>query len=113
MPRSCWLVASGSPGEEPDELGAEGRGVALGDRSGGVDEARALPLVESHDLYRLALSDLLDERIAHAFQKAALPTELVGELQALVREVHSPLAVRSSSLLEDALGRPFAGVYAT
>src|SRR3974390_1640495 len=54
-----------------------------------------------------------DARIAHAFQKADLPTELLGDLRALALQVKTPLAVRSSSLLEDALGRPFAGVYAT
>jgi hypothetical protein len=64
-------------------------------------------------LYGVALSDLPDERIAHAFQKADLPTDLVGDLRALVEEVRTPLAVRSSSLLEDALAHPFAGVYET
>ncbi len=54
-----------------------------------------------------------DERIAHAFQKADLPTEMLGDIKALIDQVHSPLAVRSSSLLEDALYQPFAGVYAT
>jgi len=69
--------------------------------------------LERNDLREIALSDLPDERIAHAFQKAALPTEITGDLKALMDEVHSPLAVRSSSLLEDALFRPFAGVYET
>ncbi len=55
-----------------------------------------------------------DERIAHAFQSArALPAQYLGDLRALVEQVHTPLAVRSSSLLEDALDHPFAGVYAT
>jgi hypothetical protein len=54
-----------------------------------------------------------DDRIGHAFQAGDLPTEVVGDLQALVAEVRSPLAVRSSSLLEDALHHPFAGVYET
>ena len=61
----------------------------------------------------IALSDEPDDRIAHAFQRAELPAEVVGDLRALVEEVHTPLAVRSSSLLEDALYRPFAGVYET
>ncbi|HSW29803.1 MAG TPA: PEP/pyruvate-binding domain-containing protein [Longimicrobiales bacterium] len=65
------------------------------------------------DLYAVALSDIPDERIAHAFQKVDLPTELLGDLRALVEEAHTPLAVRSSSLLEDALAHPFAGVYET
>ncbi|MBZ0266539.1 PEP/pyruvate-binding domain-containing protein, partial [bacterium] len=59
------------------------------------------------------LSDLPDDRMAHAFQGADLPVELVGDLRALTEEVRTPLAIRSSSLLEDSLARPFAGVYAT
>ena len=54
-----------------------------------------------------------DPSLAVAFQRASLPPEVVGDLYALVREVRTPLAVRSSSLLEDALQHPFAGVYAT
>ena len=61
----------------------------------------------------LPFSEMPDARIAHAFQKADLPMGLLGDLRALTLQVKTPLAVRSSSLLEDALGRPFAGVYAT
>jgi hypothetical protein len=64
-------------------------------------------------LYETAVADLPDERLAHAFMKAELPPVFVGDLRALVAHVHTPLAVRSSSLLEDALQHPFAGVYAT
>lgn len=64
-------------------------------------------------LYDIALSDAPDDRIAHAFQRADLPADLVGDLRALVEETRTPLAVRSSSLLEDALAHPFAGVYDT
>ncbi len=64
-------------------------------------------------LYDLVRSDASDERIALAFQQADLPVELPGDLRALITQVHTPLAIRSSSLLEDALSRPFAGVYAT
>lgn len=69
--------------------------------------------MQRNDLHEYASEDLPDDRIAHAFLKAELPTELVGDLRALVAEVHQPLAIRSSSLLEDAKGRPLAGVYAT
>lgn len=69
--------------------------------------------MERNDLYGLATSDAPDERIAHAFQRADLPAELVGDLRAIAEEVTIPLAVRSSSLLEDAIYQPFAGVYAT
>ncbi len=69
--------------------------------------------MEQGELYDVALSGLPDERIAHAFQKADLPTGILGDLRALVDEAHTPLAVRSSSLLEDALAHPFAGIYET
>ncbi len=68
---------------------------------------------------RNALYDLLDEpnlsdlKIAVAFQRAHLPAEIVGDLRALIAVVSTPLAVRSSSVLEDALHEPFAGVYVT
>ncbi len=54
-----------------------------------------------------------DESIARAFLNANLPVEVVGDLRALVTNIKAPLAIRSSSLLEDALYEPFAGVYAT
>jgi hypothetical protein len=66
-----------------------------------------------NDLWPVALSEEPDRRIAHAFQKADLPAAIVGDLRALMAEQHTPLAVRSSSLLEDALQHPFAGTYAT
>ncbi|MBP1634688.1 MAG: response regulator receiver protein [Acidobacteria bacterium] len=64
-------------------------------------------------LWALVESGAPDHRLATAFQAADLPVELVGDLWALVGQVRTPLAIRSSSLLEDALGQPFAGVYAT
>jgi hypothetical protein len=69
--------------------------------------------VHRNGLRDVALSDLPDDRMAEAFLRADLPMEIVGDLRALVEEVHTPLAIRSSSLLEDALFRPFAGVYET
>lgn len=69
-------------------------------------------MVQNH-LRDWPLEELTDARIAHAFQRADLPAELVGDLRALIAQVHTPLAIRSSSLLEDARDRPFAGVYAT
>jgi hypothetical protein len=54
-----------------------------------------------------------DDEIAMAFQRASLPVGLVGDLRALMEDVQAPLALRSSSLLEDALEHPFAGVYGT
>jgi len=69
--------------------------------------------VERNGLRELALSEEPDDRKAHAFQRAELPAELAGDLRALALQLRTPLAVRSSSLLEDALDHPFAGVYAT
>ncbi len=66
-----------------------------------------------NQLQETACSDLSDDRIAHAFQNADLPPKVVGDLYALVSQVKSPLAIRSSSLLEDALYEPFAGIYGT
>jgi hypothetical protein len=64
-------------------------------------------------LHEDAASDLPDDRICHRFLQGDLPSQLAGDLRALIAAVRSPLAVRSSSRLEDALQRPFAGVYAT
>lgn len=69
--------------------------------------------IKDNDLFEIAHSGSPDDRIAHAFQKANLPFEVLGDLRALISQVHHPLAVRSSSLLEDALYEPFAGIYVT
>lgn len=69
--------------------------------------------LERNDLRETVDSDLPDDRIAHAFLRAELPAEILGDLRAITEEVRSPLAVRSSSLLEDALFHPFAGIYET
>lgn len=69
--------------------------------------------MERNGLAAVVEAGLPDDRLAHAFQAAHLPAEHVGDLWALIRSVHQPLAVRSSSLLEDALNHPFAGVYGT
>jgi hypothetical protein len=69
--------------------------------------------MQNGNLRDIAASELRDDQIAAAFQKAELPGDLVGDLWALISRIHVPLAIRSSSLLEDALYEPFAGVYAT
>jgi hypothetical protein len=69
--------------------------------------------MEHNKLYTIALSDASDMQIAQAFQRAELPTEIIGDLYTYVQEQHRPVAVRSSSLLEDSLEEPFAGVYIT
>jgi hypothetical protein len=69
--------------------------------------------VERNDLRDRARAEPGDHHVARAFQRAPLPEEIAGDLWALVERVHTPLAVRSSSLLEDAAEHPFAGVYGT
>ena len=69
--------------------------------------------LKENDLFDIAYSDSTDDQIAHAFQNAELPFNILGDLQALIGQVYTPLAIRSSSLLEDATYEPFAGIYAT
>lgn len=69
--------------------------------------------MEKNALADIAHSDAADDRIAHAFQKADFPVQYIGDLRALVASLKTPVAVRSSSMLEDALHEPFAGIYAT
>ncbi|HNX00645.1 MAG TPA: PEP/pyruvate-binding domain-containing protein [Candidatus Cloacimonadota bacterium] len=69
--------------------------------------------MDENCLWDLALSDLPDEHIAQIFQKASLPTLLSGDLYEFALATNYPLAVRSSSILEDSLNEPFAGIYHT
>ncbi len=69
--------------------------------------------MNGNNLYEIALSDVDDVRIAHAFLKADFPVRYVGDLMEFAKKQTKPLAVRSSSMLEDALYHPFGGVYAT
>ncbi len=69
--------------------------------------------MESNDLYPYALSDASDEDILKRFLEARLPETLLGDLQTFLKVVKTPIAVRSSSLLEDSHYQPFAGIYST
>ena len=69
--------------------------------------------MEDNNLYPVALSDLPDEAILQAFLASPLPEELLGDIQTFCEVVTGPVAVRSSSLLEDSHYQPYAGVYAT
>lgn len=69
--------------------------------------------IQLNHLVDLNFDELSDAYIGHVFQNADIPAELLGDLRALSDQVKTPLAIRSSSLLEDALDHPFAGVYAT
>ncbi len=66
-----------------------------------------------NDLYPIALSNAPDEEILAAFLAARLPERVREDLKALTEVVDRPLAVRSSSILEDSHYQPFAGVYST
>jgi len=66
-----------------------------------------------NNLFDIAYGNSDDVVIAMEFQKANLPASIVGDLRALINEVTSPLAIRSSSMLEDAMYHPFAGIYET
>ncbi|MCX4260069.1 MAG: phosphoenolpyruvate synthase [Muribaculaceae bacterium] len=116
-------------------LGGKGRGLAFIDSIikrhpecdgfNGTDVNIAIPrtvvlctdifdeFMSANRLYPLALSPAPDEEIHAAFMKAQLPDSLKDDFMALLDVVDKPLAIRSSSLLEDSHYQPFAGVYAT
>lgn len=66
-----------------------------------------------NDLQYVIDSDISDDEILSDFVASRLPAALVEELKAFIATVNSPLAVRSSSKLEDSNYQPFAGVYST
>ncbi len=114
-------------------LGGKGRGLAFIDsiikknpicdnfEGAGIQIPRTVVLctdifdefMESNGLYPLALSDAPDADILARFTEARLPAALLEDLIALIDVVQGPLAIRSSSLLEDSHYQPFAGVYST
>jgi hypothetical protein len=69
--------------------------------------------ISDNDLGDLATTDRSDGEIADQFLKAQFPEWLQTDLKLFVDHVRYPLAVRSSSLLEDAQFQPFAGIYKT
>ncbi len=69
--------------------------------------------MENNDLYQVALSDADDEVILRHFLKAQLPDTLIADFFTFFEATKCPIAVRSSSLLEDAHYQPFAGIYST
>jgi DNA-binding NarL/FixJ family response regulator len=113
-------------------MGGKGRGLGfinslLSGQEGEIDPAVAVVVppaavvgtdvfdefLRQHDLLDLALSDAQDGEIEAAFLRAELPGWVERDLAAIVERVRTPLAVRSSSLLEDSYDLPFAGVYRT
>lgn len=69
--------------------------------------------MDSNGLYKIALSSAPDEEILKAFLAAELPESIEEDFMAFFDVVRRPLAVRSSSLLEDSHYQPFAGIYST
>lgn len=69
--------------------------------------------MSTNDLYAIALSDRNDDEILRYFLQARLPERLIEDFMSLFEVVDRPLAIRSSSLLEDSHYQPFAGIYST
>lgn len=114
-------------------LGGKGRGLAFLDRMikkvrvDGIEHADLLHIpktlvlctdifdefMDTNDLYGIAMSDLSDEEMLTQFLRGRLPHRLLADLEVFIDVVKSPLAIRSSSLLEDSHYQPFAGIYST
>ncbi|MCE5206072.1 MAG: phosphoenolpyruvate synthase [Porphyromonadaceae bacterium] len=69
--------------------------------------------MEANDLYTIALSDRSDEDILKHFLAAKLPKRMVSDFLVFFEAIDGPVAIRSSSLLEDSQYQPFAGIYST
>ena len=69
--------------------------------------------MDSNNLYQIALSDRDDDEILHHFLKAKLPDRFIADFFTFFEATNSPIAIRSSSLLEDSHYQPFAGIYST
>lgn len=69
--------------------------------------------MEANNLYPVALSEREDEDILKHFLAAKLPKRLVSDFLVFFDAIDSPIAIRSSSLLEDSQYQPFAGIYST
>ncbi len=69
--------------------------------------------MDSNNLWGIALSDASDEEILAQFMRAQLPDSLIADFFTFFDAVKAPIAVRSSSLLEDSHYQPFAGIYST
>ncbi len=69
--------------------------------------------MDDNNLWGIALSDAPDEEILKHFLRAQLPDDLIADFFTFFEAIKSPIAIRSSSLLEDSHYQPFAGIYAT
>ena len=69
--------------------------------------------MDENNLWGIALSDAPDEEILQHFMRAQLPDALIADFFTFFEAINSPIAIRSSSLLEDSHYQPFAGIYST
>jgi len=69
--------------------------------------------IEANDLKALSKSDAPDKEIVDFFHRARFPEDIAKDLRAYLTQVHYPLAIRSSGLLEDAQFRAYASLYST
>ena len=69
--------------------------------------------MDKNNLWGIALSDAPDEEILQHFMRAQLPDALIADFFTFFEAINAPIAVRSSSLLEDSHYQPFAGIYST
>lgn len=69
--------------------------------------------IQANDLQAAAIGERNNRTIARKFLKARLPEKIIEDLTTLLKEIKYPIAVRSSSILEDSQMLPFAGLYST
>jgi len=69
--------------------------------------------IRENDLLKFAIEETNNNTIAKRFLKSQLPKKIGKDLKILMKEITYPVAVRSSSLLEDSQMLPFAGLYST
>ena len=125
---SIWMSRIGE-----GSLGGKGRGLAFMnnmllkhnfyDRYPGVRVMLPRTLVVATDcfdefmeingLHYIAGAELSDEEILSEFVSSHLPESLLSKLRVFIRYASGPLAIRSSSKLEDSHYQPFAGIYST
>jgi len=69
--------------------------------------------MSENDLYKLAVSGISDDEIIKGFVNARLPEHIYQDLGSIILQARHPIAIRSSSKLEDSYYQPFAGIYNT
>ncbi len=69
--------------------------------------------MQENDLYATAVSGVSDDEIMRAFVSARLPEHIYQDLGTIILQARHPIAIRSSSKLEDSYYQPFAGIYNT